>query len=104
MTTPEGKIKKKIDAMLKSKGVWYFKPQAGPFGRSGVPDYIICSYGQFVGVEAKSGPTHKPTALQTQCMEKIEAAGGRAYVVYDQATLDHVESVLDMHEKLYASA
>ena len=104
MTTPEGKIKQKIDAMLKSKGVWYFKPQAGPFGRSGVPDYIICSYGQLVGVEAKADKTKKPTALQAQCMEKIEAAGGKAYVVYDQATLDHVESVLDMHEKLYASA
>ena len=105
MTTPEGKIKQKIDKMLKSKSnLWYFKPQAGQYGRSGVSDYIICSYGQLVGVEAKADKTKKPTALQAQCMEKIEAAGGKAYVVYDQATLDHVESVLDMHEKLYASA
>ena len=78
MTTPEGKIKRKIDKMLKARDLWFFKPQAGPFGRSGVPDYIICSYGQFVGVEAKADKTKKPTALQTQCMEKIEAAGGRA--------------------------
>ena len=105
MTTPEGKIKKKIDVMLKSKSnLWYFKPQAGQYGRSGVPDYIICHLGLFISIEAKADKTKKPTALQTQCMEKIEAAGGKAYVVYDQATLDHVESVLDMHEKLYVSA
>ena len=95
MTTPEGKIKKKIDAMLKSKGVWYFKPQAGPFGRSGVPDYIICVAGSFLAIEAKSSPSKKPTALQTQCMEKIRKADGVCFVVNDAATLGVVEDIID---------
>ena len=96
MTTPEGKIKKKIDAMLKSKSnLWYFKPQAGQYGRSGVSDYIICSYGQLVGVEAKADKTKKPTALQAQCMEKIEAAGGKCFVIYDEVTLNDVEDFID---------
>lgn len=93
--TPEGKIKKKIDAMLKSKGVWYFKPQAGPFGRSGVPDYIICIRGSFVGIEAKRDAQHRPTALQTQCMEKIEASGGKCFVVFDDYTLREAERYIN---------
>ena len=96
MTTPEGKIKKKIDVMLKSKSnLWYFKPQAGQYGRSGVPDYIICHLGLFIGIEAKADKTKKPTALQTQCMEKIEAAGGKCFVIYDEVTLNDVEDFID---------
>jgi len=91
-TTPEGKIKKKIDAMLKELDVWYFKPQAGPFGKSGVPDYIVCANGHLIGIEAKADHTKKPTLLQLQCMEKIEAAGGKCYVAYDDETIAAVAS------------
>ena len=95
-TTPEGKIKKKIDAMLKSKkGVWFFKPQSGQFGSSGIPDYIVCAAGFFVGIEAKSGPTKKPTALQEKCMADIETAGGACFVVYDDWTLGEAEEIID---------
>ena len=94
--TPEGKIKQKIDKMLKAKkDVWFFKPQAGPFGRSGVPDYIICNNGFFLGIEAKAGKSRKPTALQEQCMEKIIGAKGTCFVVYDDATLRRVEVAID---------
>jgi hypothetical protein len=95
MTTPEGKIKKKIDTMLKSKGVWYFKPQAGQYGRSGVPDYIVCARGLFIGIEAKADKTKKPTALQMQCMEKIVSGGGKCFVVYDDNTLSGAENCID---------
>jgi len=88
--TPEGKVKKKIDAMLKELGVWYFKPQAGAFGKSGVPDYIICVSGHFVGIEAKADATKKPTALQDQCMKKIAVAGGVSFVVYDDECVEYV--------------
>ena len=36
-STPEGKIKRKLDKMLKSENIWYYSPQAGPFGRAGFP-------------------------------------------------------------------
>jgi len=36
-----------------------------------------------VKADAKS----KPTRLQFDCMAKIEQAGGRCFVVYDEATL-----------------
>ena len=95
-TTPEGKVKKKLDTMLKSKrDVWYFPPQAGPFGRSGVPDRIACVAGQLIGIEAKADASKKPTAMQQQCMDKIEAAGGKCFLVYDEATIQEVEEYID---------
>jgi len=96
VTTPEGKIKKKLDRMLKSKqGVWYFPPQAGPFGSAGIPDRIACVRGHLVGIEAKADRTKKPTALQAQCMAKIEAAGGKCFLVYDDETIQKVEGYID---------
>ena len=39
-TTPEGRIKKKLDKMFKEEGIWYYSPQAGPFGAAGIPDRL----------------------------------------------------------------
>lgn len=96
-TTPEGKIKVKLDKMLKSYGkdVWYFNPQSGIFGKSGIPDKILCVNGKFIGVECKADRTKKPTALQLQCMEKIEQAGGVCFVVYDNETIHHVKLYIE---------
>ena len=93
--TPEGKIKRKLDKVLKQEGVWFFNPQAGPFGRAGIPDKIACVNGQLVGIEVKSGPKHKPTRLQTVCMERIEAAGGKCFVVCDDETLHQLEVYIE---------
>lgn len=94
--TPEGKIKKKLDEMLKSKPhVWFFSPQAGPFGSSGIPDRILCVNNKFVGVEAKADGSKKPTPLQRACMKRIEAAGGKCFVVYDDKTIKEVEDYID---------
>lgn len=48
-TTPEGKIKNKLDKMLKYEKVWYYSPQAGPFGRAGVPDRVAILGGNLLG-------------------------------------------------------
>jgi hypothetical protein len=88
MSTPEGKIKARVDRMLTQFGVWFFSPQAGPYGRAGIPDRIACVDGQFVGIEVKADRTKKPTKLQVQCMQKIEASGGKCFVVFDETTLE----------------
>ena len=92
VTTPEGKIKVKLDKMLKSYGN---NPQAGAFGRAGIPDKILCVNGHFIGVECKADRNKKPTALQLQCMEKIEQAGGVCFVVYDNETINHVKLYIE---------
>lgn len=78
--TPESKVKAKaVDIIKKHKG-YYFFPVMGGYGRSGIPDIIVCHRGKFLGVECKAG-FNKPTALQEQEMVKIEQAGGASMVV-----------------------
>ena len=91
MATPEGRIKAKVDRVLKRLGVWYFNPQSGIYGSSGIPDKIACVNGQLIGIEVKSGPTKKPTRLQLRCMTLIEEAGGKCFVVCDDDTITEME-------------
>lgn len=93
-TTPEGKIKSKLDKMLKSEKVWFYSPQAGPFGRAGVPDRVAILEGQFIGIECKADRAKKPTALQLKCMKEIEMAGGKCFVVYDDETINEVREYI----------
>lgn len=82
--TPEGKVKRKVTNLLKQLGVYYFTPQSGGYGKSGVPDIIACCNGRFVGVECKAG-TNKLTDLQSAQLDKIVRAGGTCYVVNEQS-------------------
>lgn len=96
--TPEAKVKKKLDDMLKKhkdKGVWYYAPQSGIYGRSGVPDRIACVCGKFISVEVKApGKKHLATALQQQCGKEIMNAGGVWCVVDDDMGVLAVESLI----------
>jgi len=86
-STPEGKIKDKVKALFREHKVWYFLPGNNGFGRSGVPDFVACVDGYFIGVECKADKTKKPTALQLKCGEQIRQAGGVWLLVYDDETL-----------------
>ena len=93
--TPEGRIKSRLARMLKQFSVWNYSPQSGPFGRAGVPDRLVLYKGHFVGIECKASEKSKPTALQSKCMADIERAGGRCFVVYDEATINEVKIYLE---------
>jgi hypothetical protein len=93
-TTPEGRIKSKLDKMMKAEGVWFYSPQAGPFGVAGIPDRVAIVAGQFVGIECKADKTKKPTALQMKCMRDIEQAGGKCFVAYDDETIEAVREYI----------
>lgn len=100
-TTPEGKIKAKLDAMLKSfaPDVWYFSPQAGPYGAAGIPDRIICARGYFLAAECKPDITKEPTALQSRCINLIRNAGGRAYLVRSVEDIDKLREVISLIQR-----
>jgi len=85
--TPEAKVKKKIVAVLKEHGAYYFYPVTGGFGRSGVPDIIVCHGGRFIGIECKAG-NNKPTPLQEKNLRDIEAAGGISMVINEDNIAD----------------
>jgi hypothetical protein len=80
--TPENRVKARAVTILKAAGAWYCFPATGGYGRSGVPDILVCYKGQFFGIECKADSDRRPpTALQRRELEAIRAAGGIAFVV-----------------------
>jgi len=99
--TPEGKVKAKVKAVLKARGIWYFMPQNMGMGSSGVPDFICCipltkdgQYGRLLGIETKApGKIRNTTVLQDIQIAAIKAAFGWAIVVDDPAQLEEFLNV-----------
>lgn len=81
--TPEAKVKAKIKAILKAHGAYYAMPIGTGLGNSGVPDFLVCHNGKFLGIEAKAGKG-RTTALQEKNLREIELAGGLALVITEE--------------------
>ena len=90
--TPEAKVKKKVRSLLEAHGAYYAMPMTGGYGSSGVPDFLVCHHGRFIGIECKANGG-KPTALQLNNMKRIELAGGTA-VVINETNIDELEILL----------
>jgi hypothetical protein len=84
MTTPEGRVKAKVKALLKKYNIYHFMPATGGYGRSGVPDIIACMRGRFLAIECKAGKG-TTTALQDRELAAIRAAYGEAMVVNEDS-------------------
>ncbi len=95
-TTPEGKVKAKIDAALKTLGrCYHFKPVQSGLG-SKTLDYLLCVNGRFVAIEAKA-PGKDYTALQREHKVQIEAAGGIVFLVDGEWSLAGAMRILEMY-------
>lgn len=90
MATPEGRVKAWLDEMLEGEEVFFYSPQAGPYGTSGVHDRVGIVCGLFFSVECKANSKGKMTALQERFWKKVEEAGGKCFLVYDKATIEQV--------------
>ncbi len=90
--TPERRVKKAVEEILKEFGVYYFFVPANGYGRSGIPDIVGCCNGHFFSIECKAngGST---TLLQDMELNKITAAGGRAWVI-DEHSVEAVRTLL----------
>lgn len=78
--TPESKVKDKIHRVLKAVGAYAVNYIGGQYAKSGTPDILVCYKGRFIGIEAKAGD-NKPTQLQMNALQAIDAAGGLALVI-----------------------
>jgi hypothetical protein len=102
MATPEGRVKDAIKKRLNKAGVWqagqpqpenvrgwYYMPVPNGMGVHGIPDFVCCIDGRFVGIEAKApGRTTDTTVNQKKRHAEIHAAGGTILVVDDASQLD----------------
>ena len=59
---------------------FFWKAQAGPYCRQGIPDVCAIINGHFYGFEVKR-PGGLPTKIQEETIRQINSAGGTALVV-----------------------
>ena len=86
--TPEMKVHAwlKKELLRRYPDCYIYKPRAGSYGKKGVPDFICCIDGKFVGIEVKASIKNKPTRSQLEELKKINIAGGIAFVLYGKDT------------------
>jgi hypothetical protein len=96
--TPEAKVKKQIRAILDGYGAYYAMPIGSGYGNSGVPDFLVCYKGWFIGIEAKAGQG-KVTALQEFNLNKITKAGGVTLVI-NEVNMMRITDLLDTLQNL----
>lgn len=92
-TTPEGRVKAAVKALLSRYKVWHFSPVTGGYGVSGVLDIIACIGGRLLAIECKAAPGLHPTELQHACARAVFDAGGVAVLVHS-ANMSVLEELL----------
>jgi hypothetical protein len=86
--TPEGAVKDKVKKILKDLDAWYYMPVQNGMGVVGIPDFVACINGRFVGIECKApGKENTVTANQQRQIDGIIAAGGVALVISEPEKL-----------------
>ena len=90
----EAWVKDQVKLLCRKYDASYTMPVAGPWGRSGVSDFLICHAGRYIAVETKT-ETNKATPLQLGYLDEIKRAGGIGLVVRP-SNLDELERVLSL--------
>jgi hypothetical protein len=90
--TPEAKVKAKVKKILDIVGCYYFFPQTGGYGSSGVPDIVVCHQGKFIGIECKARD-NKPTELQKHNLELIKKNKGLALVI-NESNIEELVTIM----------
>jgi hypothetical protein len=91
-STPESRVKELVKGFLKIHKAYYSMPVSNGMGAHGVPDFMVCVYGRFIGIETKAGKK-LPTELQMSNLRQIDAAGGIALVI-NEHNLHELDGVL----------
>lgn len=95
LMSTEAQVKRAISAVLQKYNpyIYYHMPVPGGYGRSAL-DYIgfICGFG--FAIEAKSF-RNKPTPRQEGCIEAMQRAGAKVFVVNSHASLQELDHWLD---------
>lgn len=88
-TNPQNErdVKDNVKLMCKQAGAYYAMPHGAGFGRQGIPDFLICYRGRFIGVETKYG-RNTPSANQKRELLDIESANGQSLVINERNLAD----------------
>ena len=86
----ESDLQRRVLQWLNSVGAYAINIHGHEMQESGIPDILFCMKGLFGAIELKM-PGNKPSKLQEYHMERIDKAGGVAFVAY---SLEQVQAVM----------
>jgi hypothetical protein len=99
--TPEGKVKLAIKKILDKHEAWFFMPVQNGMGKVGIPDFVCCYKGHFLGIEAKApGKMHQTTPNQDKIRDEIEAHSGSYIVIDDPQMLDDWITSINVYNRM----
>jgi len=99
---PEDKAKAKTLKRLRELGGWWYSVPRSRFGRAGIPDIMGCFCGQFIALELKRFDgigNYGATQVQIRMLEEITDAGGVAWLVAREETLERLIKILTVMRK-----
>lgn len=90
--TPEGRVKARVKQLLILHDVYHVMPVSNGMGSHGIPDFLVCAYGKFLGIETKTAGK-LPTDLQMSNLRRVDEAGGISLVI-NENNLDELDGIL----------
>jgi len=92
---PESRLQKKMQKRFRLRGAAVIKVHGGLYS-SGIPDLLACYRGIFVACEVKTPQNKKgATKLQRGVLKSIRRAGGYAYVIREEESVDRILDAID---------
>lgn len=90
----EGKFRDKVSEYLKSvDDLWFLKTYGNAVQRSGVPDFLVCYYGNFIAIELKR-PDGKGELSPQQEIELNKISNADGWVI----VADNMEKITTVIE------
>ena len=84
----EAWVKKQIKNQLERLSIWWFMPSSSAYGVSGIPDFVCCSVGMFISIEAKDADGIWSEHQQERGIEIGKVKG--VYILVDEDGLDRL--------------
>jgi len=96
MTTPEGKVKILVRALLKEYNVYYFQPVQTGYGSTGLDFHCVVSWRNIAVaffIETKA-PGKVPTERQNILIDKLRSLHAKVFVIEDERGVRRLEQWL----------
>lgn len=88
----EADVKKKVKLILCELETWWYMPVQTGYGVKGIPDFVCCVNGHFIGIETKFGK-NTTSKWQDAQIQAIQEARGTCFII-NEKNVDELPKLL----------
>jgi hypothetical protein len=89
----EGDVKSAVKDILNGLGIWWYMPVQTGYGVKGIPDFVCCANGKFVGIETKFKKNGLSKWQEIQ-IQRIKDSKGAVFVI-NENNLTYLQEILE---------